>query len=154
MELKKASYREWPNKSSSGPQSRQSAKLFLQSSELGLPQPLTRRRVCPLPLDPGGGAHSLAREGVGESQFLRGDIGTRGTLYKCVYFAFWTFEIFLLKTLFCSIFLGIPQLDVKNKKLNNRECRPKVETMTWASSNRRFPNDHYMALFVCQMMKL
>jgi hypothetical protein len=31
----------------SHPQSRQSAKLFLQSSELGLPQPLTRRRVCP-----------------------------------------------------------------------------------------------------------
>jgi hypothetical protein len=28
-------------------QSRQSAKLFLQSSELGLLQPLTRRRVCP-----------------------------------------------------------------------------------------------------------
>jgi hypothetical protein len=27
------------------PQSRQSAKLFLQSSELELPQPLTRRRV-------------------------------------------------------------------------------------------------------------
>ncbi len=33
----------------SGAQSRQSAKLFLQSSELGLPQPLTRRRVCPPP---------------------------------------------------------------------------------------------------------
>jgi hypothetical protein len=30
-------------------QSRQSAKLFLQSSELGLHQPLTRRRVCPPP---------------------------------------------------------------------------------------------------------
>ncbi len=30
-----------------GAQSRQSAKLFLQSSELGLPQPLTRRRECP-----------------------------------------------------------------------------------------------------------
>jgi len=28
-------------------QSRQSAKPFLKSSELGLPQPLTRRRVCP-----------------------------------------------------------------------------------------------------------
>ncbi len=32
-----------------GPQSRQSAKLFLQSSELGLPQPLNRRRVFPPP---------------------------------------------------------------------------------------------------------
>ncbi len=31
------------------PQSRQSAKPFLLSSELGLPQPLTRRRVCPPP---------------------------------------------------------------------------------------------------------
>ncbi len=35
-------------------QSRQSAKLFLQSSELGLPHSLTRRRVCPPPLVPGG----------------------------------------------------------------------------------------------------
>jgi hypothetical protein len=60
-------------------QSRQSAKLFPQSSELGLPQPLTRRRVCP-PLVPGGGAHSLAREGVGEFQFRRGDLHC-GTLY-------------------------------------------------------------------------
>ncbi len=31
-------------------QSRQSAKPFLQSSELGLPQPFTRRRMCPPPL--------------------------------------------------------------------------------------------------------
>jgi hypothetical protein len=47
-------------------QSRQSAKLFLLSSDLGLPQPLTRRRVCypPPPAVLGGGAHSLER-GVG-----------------------------------------------------------------------------------------
>jgi hypothetical protein len=46
-----------------------------------LPQPLTRRRVCPLPpLVLGGGAHSMAREVVGESQFRRGDIHC-GTLY-------------------------------------------------------------------------
>jgi hypothetical protein len=66
-------------------QSRQSAKLFLQSLELGLSQPLTRTRVCPPPhpLVPGGGAHSLAREGVGETQFQRGDIH-RGTLYMYV----------------------------------------------------------------------
>jgi hypothetical protein len=58
-------------------QSRQSAKLFLQWSELGLPQPLT-----PTPPPPvlGGGEHSLAREGLGESQFRRGDIHC-GTLY-------------------------------------------------------------------------
>jgi hypothetical protein len=28
-------------------QSRQSARLFLQSSELGLPHPLAHRQVCP-----------------------------------------------------------------------------------------------------------
>jgi hypothetical protein len=52
-------------------QSRGSAKLFLQSLELlGLPYPLTRRRLCPPPLVPGGVAHSLAGEEVGEgSQF-------------------------------------------------------------------------------------
>jgi hypothetical protein len=53
-----------------GPQSRQSAKLFLQSSEMGHPQPPTRRRVCPPPFG-SGGAHSLAGEGLGESQFRR-----------------------------------------------------------------------------------
>jgi hypothetical protein len=36
-------------------QSRQSARLFLQSSELGLPGPLNRRRVCPPSFDWGGG---------------------------------------------------------------------------------------------------
>jgi hypothetical protein len=43
--------------------------FFLQSSELGLPHPLTRRRVLselsPPPLWWGGGAHSHAGEGVG-----------------------------------------------------------------------------------------
>jgi hypothetical protein len=48
------------------PQSRQSAKLFLQSSELGLPHPLTGRRVC-VPLPPlvpggGGGGHTGRRD--------------------------------------------------------------------------------------------
>jgi hypothetical protein len=53
------------------PQSRQSVK---QSSELGLHQPLTRRQVCsPPPPVLGGGAHLLAREGLGESQFRRGE---------------------------------------------------------------------------------
>ncbi len=56
---------------------------------MGLPQPLTRRRVCLPPLVSlvsGGGAHSLAMEGVGESQFRRGDIRC-GTLYIYVLFA-------------------------------------------------------------------
>jgi hypothetical protein len=65
-----------------GAQSRESAKLFLQSSALGLPKPLTLRRVCPPPSSVlGGGANSLAaREGLGESQFRRGDRHC-GTLY-------------------------------------------------------------------------
>jgi hypothetical protein len=45
-----------------------------------LTQPLTRRRVCPPTPVLGGGAHSLAREGLGESQFRRGDIHS-DTLY-------------------------------------------------------------------------
>jgi hypothetical protein len=62
-------------------QSRQSAKLFLQSSELGLPQSLARRRGPPPFWGEGHApAHSLAREGLGESQFRRGDIHS-GTLY-------------------------------------------------------------------------
>jgi hypothetical protein len=46
---------------------RQSARLFLQSSELGLPHPLTSRRVhAPPPLwFRAGGTHSLAGEGMG-----------------------------------------------------------------------------------------
>ncbi len=39
--------------------------FFVQSSELGLPHRLTRRRVWPTPLGSGGKVHSLAREGVG-----------------------------------------------------------------------------------------
>ncbi len=69
-------------------QSRPSAKLFLQSSELGLPQPLTRRRMCPSPfpsvLGEGHTRWRLAREGLGESQFRRGDIYC-GTLYIYIY---------------------------------------------------------------------
>jgi hypothetical protein len=55
---------------------RQSAKLFLQSSELGHPQPLASRRVCPPPGSGGG------------SQFRRGDIHC-GTLYIFVLCLLW-----------------------------------------------------------------
>ncbi len=49
-----------------GAQIRQSAMLvFLQPSELGLPHPLSRRRVCPpFGSGGGGGAHSLAGVGI------------------------------------------------------------------------------------------
>jgi hypothetical protein len=63
-------------------QSRQSTRLFLQSSELG-PPPLNRRRVFPPPpLVPGRGPHLLAIEGLEGSQFGRGDkhCGTLGIL--------------------------------------------------------------------------
>jgi hypothetical protein len=61
-------------------QSRQSAKLFVQSSELGLPNPQARVPPPPHPPVLGGGAHSLARDGLGESQLRRGDIHC-GTFY-------------------------------------------------------------------------
>jgi hypothetical protein len=48
--------------------------FFLQSLELGLPNPSPAGECAPLPLVPWGGAHTLAREGVGEFQFQRGDI--------------------------------------------------------------------------------
>ncbi len=47
---------------------------IVHSSELGLPQPLSRKRMFPPPPGPkggGGGAHSPAVKGVGESQFRR-----------------------------------------------------------------------------------
>jgi hypothetical protein len=44
------------------------------------PTPHPRASCAPSPLVPGGGAHSLAREGLGESQFRRGDVHC-GTIY-------------------------------------------------------------------------
>ncbi len=82
--------------------SRQSAKLFLQSSELGLPQPL---KPPPL-LVPGGGAHTLAKEGVREYQFRRGDIHC-GTLYMYVLCASCPQSkaaFFVLLTVFFAVF--------------------------------------------------
>ena len=75
----------------SGSQIRQSAKLFLQSSGLGPPHSLAHWLVCTPPLVWVGGAHSLAREGVGEYQFRRGDIhcGTLYILYEYLYFVLW-----------------------------------------------------------------
>ncbi len=62
------------------PQSRQSAKLFLLSSELGLPQPLTRRRVCPPHLWFGGRVTLAGERGGG-----RVPVPTRGyTLWYSV----------------------------------------------------------------------
>ncbi len=57
-----------------------STTVYVPLSELGLSHPLSRQRVCPSPGTKGGGAHSLAAKGVGESQFQRGDIHC-GALY-------------------------------------------------------------------------
>ncbi len=51
-----------------GAQSKQSARLSLQSSELGPPNPLNRRWVCP-PFVPGGGHTCLPKRGWVGSQF-------------------------------------------------------------------------------------
>jgi hypothetical protein len=59
----------------SGKHSRQSAKLFLQSSELGIPTPSPAGEGAPPPPRYWGeGPHFLAREGGGRAQFRRGDI--------------------------------------------------------------------------------
>jgi hypothetical protein len=68
--------------------SRQSAKLSLQSSVLGLPHPLTRRRVCLPPLIRWEG-HTLLREKRwGTTQFQRGDrhCGILVYMYFVVYY--------------------------------------------------------------------
>jgi hypothetical protein len=62
-------------------QSRQSAKPFLQSLELGTPMQASVQVHPPPPLVPGG-AHLLAGEGVEGSQFRRGYTHC-GTL--CIY---------------------------------------------------------------------
>ncbi len=69
-------------------QSRQSAKLFPQSSELGPPHPLTRRRVCtPPPLVPGGGHTRLRERGWGSPNFDEGDrhCGTLVYMYFVIF---------------------------------------------------------------------
>ncbi len=48
-----------------------STTVYIPSSELGLSQPLSRQRECPSPQNRGGGVHSPAGEGLGESQFRR-----------------------------------------------------------------------------------
>ncbi len=68
----------------SAPQSRQSAKLFLQSSDLGLPQPLTLGRVLPPPPPTPGGRGTLAGERGGGRVPILTKGHTCGTLYKYV----------------------------------------------------------------------
>jgi hypothetical protein len=55
--------------------------FFSSRRNWDFPNPLPAGEYASPPLVPGGGAHSLARKGVGESQFRRGDIHC-GTLYR------------------------------------------------------------------------
>ncbi len=76
-----------------GAQSRQSAKLFLQSSELGLPQPLTHRRECPPPLWFGGEGHTRWRGRSWESPNF--DEGTYTVvLFIYTYFVAWGYLLY------------------------------------------------------------
>jgi hypothetical protein len=81
-------------------QSRQTASLFLQSSELGLPTPSPGFR----------GGHTRLRGGVGESQFGRGDIhcGTLGIYVLCQTYSvcsssYFPFTVFVNQNLLFSI---------------------------------------------------
>jgi hypothetical protein len=88
---------------------RQSAKLFLQSSELGLPQPLTRRRVCPPPPRFWGEGHTRWRERGWESP--NSDEGTY-TVVLCIYvLCEWASRIPVGQslTIFQSVTLSRPQ---------------------------------------------
>jgi hypothetical protein len=63
------------------PQSRQNTKISLQSSEFGLPDPLTRRRVCPPPPPLVSGGKHIRRGGKGGGGDPNSNEGTdTGTL--------------------------------------------------------------------------
>ncbi len=91
------------------PQSRQSAKLFLQSSELGLPHPLSRRRLCP---------PTLCGRGVGGVP-----IPTRGhTLWCSIYIrTLWSFH--------ASFPLHIPQVILESNCGDLNANRPLVSKL-------------------------
>jgi hypothetical protein len=78
-------YMEGVERAREGGQKAQSSRVlcfFSSRWNWDFPNP-SPARECANPLVPGGGARSLAREGVGESQFRRGDIHC-GTLYICI----------------------------------------------------------------------
>ncbi len=75
------------------PQSRQSAKLFSSRRNRDSPQPLNRRRECPPPLVPRGGAQLAGERGGG-----RVPIPTRGhTLWCSVNICNLCFKLFFLQ---------------------------------------------------------
>jgi hypothetical protein len=105
------------------PQSRQSAKLFLKSSEMGLPQPLTRRRVCPPPPPVLGGGAQCAL--AGERGVGRVPIPTKGhTLWYHVWYSIYIRTLFVpppLPSPFLELFLFLLVVQFLNDWGNIRQ---------------------------------
>ncbi len=110
-------------------QSRQSAKLFLKSSELGLPHPLTRRLVCLPPMVRGEGHTRLGGQGRGGVQFRRGDIhcGTLGTYVLYEPNHFW----WLVLTVRLDTYLFLPQ---NCPHISSARPHPKKKNRVYISS--------------------
>ncbi len=72
-------------------QSRQSSKLFSSRRNWDSPNPSPSGECAPPHWFRGGGAHSQARKGLGESQFRRGEtLYSKYTVVLCIYLYFVT----------------------------------------------------------------
>jgi hypothetical protein len=76
-----------------------STTVYVPSSELGLSHPLSRQLVCPFPRNQGGGVHSPAGEGLGESQYRRLEKSLALCLYLCKTLCLPNFSVCLLRHL-------------------------------------------------------
>jgi hypothetical protein len=121
-------------------QSRQSSRLFLQSSELGLPRPLNRRSVSPPPLvrGGGGGAHFPAGEGVTLWSWCDRVKWPYGVKKICIKWL-WPVKVTLTvikrpPKIFCWSCDGVPL------KLNKKNCRASSLSLRikWAHSHLSF----------------
>ncbi len=106
--------------------------FFSQSSELGLPHPHLQASGLPRPLVHGGGAHSLAGEGLGEPQFRRGVIHC-GTL--CCY-------TLRNNVSFCNLL-------TYNYSYSAKRMHLFTPLTTWDRWGRKIPNYHFLAQRMC-----
>ncbi len=118
-------------------QSRQCARLFLQSPELGLPRPLNLRRVCPpLPwFGGGGGAHSPAGVGVTLRSWcdrVKWPYGVKKISIKWLWPVKVTLKVIKRRPkVFCWSCDGVPlKLNKKNRRASSLSLRIK-----WAHSH-------------------